>query len=400
MRGRFPGPTDTGGFESDVTRLLELVRLHLDMDVAFLGQFEDADRTMRTVSAGDPTVAASLVGLRQPRDETVCQLVVDGSLPPVSRDLGQVVRLSDIDPQRRLRIGAHVGVPVTLADGEPWGTVCAWSGAARDDLDDGVVATLRLVAALVADRLQSASSDEARRDAASARVDRLIVDGWPAMLGQPIVDLTTGDLVGVEALARFGTESPDEVFELAAVGQRSVDLELEALTRALATIENLPTSAWLSCNVSIRTATDPRFLAVLDDVDGDRLVVEITEHERDDESELVTEAMAALRRRGVGIAMDDVGAAWSGLTRAVALEPEILKLDRELISGIHDDPTRRALVQAVVAFADAVGATLVAEGVELDAERQVLRDVGVRLGQGWLFGHPAPLGSLAAATAW
>jgi EAL domain-containing protein (putative c-di-GMP-specific phosphodiesterase class I) len=92
--------------------------------------------------------------------------------------------------------------------------------------------------------------------------------------------------------------------------------------------------------------------------------------------------------------MDDVGSGHSGLTRLVALKPNIVKLDRALVEGVDRDIARRALVSAAVGFASAAGGTLVAEGIETEAEAKALQELGVRYAQGFWFARPA------AASTW
>lgn len=374
----------------EVTRLLELARRHLGLDVAFLGRFDDDRRTIQAAVAEDVTRAARLGGLSAPRSATYCELIAAGSLRAVTRDTRDDERLTALDVTEQLGIGSYVGVPLVV-DGGVWGTVCAFGHEPAPHLPDDAAGALRFVADVIGERLSALAAGDDDRTIAAARIDELIGTGEPRMVGQQIVDLRTEEIVGVEALARFTDGDPDEMFALAALGRRSVELELAALTTAIGALDLLPPRVWLACNVSPGTATDPRFLGALDGIDARRLVVEVTETERLDDRDAVAAALSALRLRGTGIAMDDVGAAWSGLERALQLEPEILKLDRALITGVHQARNKQALVTAVQAFASEVGATLVAEGIEQRAEADTLRDLGVPLGQGWLFGHPRPL---------
>jgi EAL domain-containing protein (putative c-di-GMP-specific phosphodiesterase class I) len=93
------------------------------------------------------------------------------------------------------------------------------------------------------------------------------------------------------------------------------------------------------------------------------------------------------------VAVDDTGSGFAGLQRLVDVRPEIVKLDRALTGQVDTDPPRRALVGAIRQFADDMGITVIAEGIEREEQLVVLRDMGVDCGQGYLLGRPAALPS-------
>lgn len=97
------------------------------------------------------------------------------------------------------------------------------------------------------------------------------------------------------------------------------------------------------------------------------------------------------------LAIDDIGEAFSGLRHLVELGPAFAKLDLALIRDIDADPARQALVGVLHHYMLQTGAQLIAEGVESDAERQMLRSLGIRLAQGFLVGRPMPVNQLASA---
>ena len=104
-----------------------------------------------------------------------------------------------------------------------------------------------------------------------------------------------------------------------------------------------------------------------------------------------------LRQKGTRISIDDTGSGYSSLAHILKLAPDLIKLDRDLVSGIDVDPVRRALAAALVSFAAETGTQVVAEGVETEDELVVLRQLGVRYAQGYYLGRPAGLDTLAAA---
>ena len=122
-------------------------------------------------------------------------------------------------------------------------------------------------------------------------------------------------------------------------------------------------------------------------------MVEITEHTSIDDYGLVSRALLALRARGLRLAVDDAGAGYASLRHLLEMRPDLIKLDASLTRGIDLEPGRRALAQALIAFARATGAALVAEGIETAAEEVELEKLGVVLGQGYHLGRPGPLGA-------
>lgn len=226
------------------------------------------------------------------------------------------------------------------------------------------------------------------------RIDKVLSGNELTMVFQPIADLNTGAVVGVEALARFSGEPsrrPDEWFAEAASVGRGAELEVAAVRAALTQLDRLPPDAFLSVNISPATAAAPGVGCVLERVPAHRLVLELTEHAPIIVYEPLLAALEPLRARGVRVAVDDAGAGYSGLQHVLRMRPDILKLDIALTRGIDADPARRALGTALVAFGRDIGAVILAEGVETPAELQSLRALGIPWGQGYDLARPGPL---------
>jgi EAL domain-containing protein (putative c-di-GMP-specific phosphodiesterase class I) len=128
----------------------------------------------------------------------------------------------------------------------------------------------------------------------------------------------------------------------------------------------------------------------------DRLVVEVLETTLIDLSGATRQAMTELVKRGARFAVDDFGTGYSSLARLKELPAQIVKMDRQFISGIGADRSDTAVVRAVVEMAHAMGRVCVAEGVETAAQFQVLRDLGVDAYQGWLFSRALPAADFRA----
>jgi hypothetical protein len=122
-----------------------------------------------------------------------------------------------------------------------------------------------------------------------------------------------------------------------------------------------------------------------------RVVVELTEHTPVHDLAALRRQCDDLRRRGALIALDDAGSGYSGLQQLAVLRPQIVKLDRALVSDADTDPVRVALAEMLGEFAGRIDAWLLAEGIETPAELAAFARLGVPLAQGWLLGRPSPV---------
>ncbi len=221
------------------------------------------------------------------------------------------------------------------------------------------------------------------------RIEGIIRAGSFDPVFQPIVDLATGVAIGFEALTRFGDGSqPDVTF--ASAGSAGVGLALEAATleRIIGASRGLPAAAWLSLNVSGRMITEGDRLATILARRDRPVVLEITEHDPIQDYAAVRAAIALLGP-DVRVAVDDAGAGVANFTHMVELRPDLVKVDVSLVRGVDHDLTRQALIVGLHHFAEAIHGAVIAEGVETQEERQALIGLGLRLGQGYLFGRPA-----------
>jgi diguanylate cyclase (GGDEF)-like protein len=227
---------------------------------------------------------------------------------------------------------------------------------------------------------------------ARGALTRLIEGDGLSMAVQPIVDLRTGSVHAYEALARLGpagTGSPLQWFSLAdEFGERDA-LERACLRAALQLFSERPAGMRLSVNLSAPVLLDRRTLHMLDQPASlAGLIIEVTEEALVQSDAQLRAAMAPLRARGARLAVDDVGAGYSGLRQLTTVHPSYMKLDRSLVSGIDHDGERAALVSALVGYAERVGSLLVAEGIENEAELLTLRKLGAPLAQGFYLGRP------------
>jgi EAL domain-containing protein (putative c-di-GMP-specific phosphodiesterase class I) len=233
-----------------------------------------------------------------------------------------------------------------------------------------------------------------------ARAAELIAGGGPAIVAQPIVSLGTGERVGAETLSRFPAEwdmTPDRCFREAFGVGIGEDLEFATLARCGLVARRAV--GYVSMNVCPDTVLDPRFPAFMASQPLTRIVLELSEGYPVEDYDVLLAVLRPLRERGLRLAIDDVGAGFSSLRHVIRMAPDVIKLDREVITGLDTDPVARSLVSSLCAFAGTARATVVAEGVETEAEAQALASVGAHLAQGWFFGRPGPVELLYAAPA-
>ena len=379
------------GARTQVDAILDAVREHLGMEIAFASRYAAGRRDFTHVRSAIPLPVGP--GDGDAVEDSYCWHVLHGRLPELIRDAGEVDFARTIPITEALPVGCHITVPLRLRDGSVHGSFCCLSRQADASLTDRDLATVKAFAALAAEEIERDLDAEAERVADVDRIRDAILGGNPVIHLQPIHRLEDGRAVGAEALARFpdsGARPPNLWFEEAARAGLGIEFELAAVARALDALPYVPLGRYLSINVSPETAMSADLDPLLERVGTRDVVLEITEHSRVQDYAALKARLRGLRDR-VRIAIDDVGAGYSGLRHITALAPDIMKLDMSLTRDVHRDPAKRALALALVSFAAQIGSTIVAEGVDCEAERRVLADLGIAYGQGWLFSRAMPV---------
>ena len=313
---------------------------------------------------------------------------------------GRIVHLAD--PGATDRLGPElrqmlvdlgftaIGIGGILADGHAVGALVV---ATRDA--DGLVRMAEqrtvleelgsLAGTLLGPQLEKASHAQALR----ADIRRVIDEQESRPVFQPVVDLTTGQVCGYEALTRFDDGTlPDVRFRLAHSVGMGIELEVACFASAIEAAANLPLDQWLSVNLSPVTVISGAAKQFVE-ASGRMLVVEITEHARIENYPALRRALRELRPMKVSV--DDAGAGFASLRHILELKPDFVKLDIAFVRDIEADPARQALIVGLCHFAARTGAILIAEGIETAAEAETVRGLGVPFGQGYLLGRPGPL---------
>jgi EAL domain-containing protein (putative c-di-GMP-specific phosphodiesterase class I) len=226
------------------------------------------------------------------------------------------------------------------------------------------------------------------------RIEAMLAQRLLLTAFQPIRDLKTGDVVGVEALTRFIAEpgtTPDVWFADAASVGLGAQMELLAVQTALTAAAELPEHLYVSVNVSPSTCLDLGLAERITEcaIPASRIVIELTEHSAVPNYDPICAALASLRSRGVRIAVDDAGSGFASFRHILELKPDLIKLDRDIITGLDTDLARHALCAAVVSFAARTGTKVTAEGIESPAELRTVTDLGMDAAQGYLLGRPS-----------
>jgi diguanylate cyclase (GGDEF)-like protein len=225
---------------------------------------------------------------------------------------------------------------------------------------------------------------------------------------QPLVELKSGAVMGHESLIRGPADSPlrapDELFRAARAESLTLELEQACLREGLrawaAQASGLRLFVNLSAHALVRMTEQLTIAGMMQALDAkgiapSSLVIEITEHERIADLARLIALADALRAQGVRFALDDFGDGWSSLRLWAELRPEIVKIDKYFIHELEQHAVKVQTLKGLARFAETFGTLLVAEGIETEAELQIVRDLGIEFGQGYLLGRPAPLAAMA-----
>lgn len=216
---------------------------------------------------------------------------------------------------------------------------------------------------------------------------------------QPIVDLNNGHILGAEALVRWthpllGSVEPQQIVAIAQTEELGQALFQHVLARACLHARDWPGQPFVSVNIDsgelqrVNLAATVSAILAKCDMPADRLWLEVTESELLLNSPAVHSNLAALRRAGVRIAVDDFGAGYSSLSYIGRYPSDIIKIDKSLIQACDVSASSKIMLKAMKALAEVNGFEVVAEGVEAPGEIAALRRKGFEMAQGFAFHRP------------
>lgn len=227
-----------------------------------------------------------------------------------------------------------------------------------------------------------------------ARLEAVLRDRMLVTAFQPIYDLTTGSVVGAEALTRFLSDGADPAAywfaEAEDIGLRT-DLEFATLELSLTASRDLPPELFVAFKLSHTACLDDRLPVLIEETSlaPDRMLLELSGRIGADQAGLLEAVLEPLRGDGVRLSIDHSGSYFVSARHVSRLRPEMIKLDAGLTAGIDQDSLRQDLVVAELNFARRIGATLSAQHIETGAELATMSGLGITVGQGFYLGRPS-----------
>jgi len=372
----------------------------LDLDLVHLGGL-DAGLSRVSAEAAQTTRARIAGVLRAASPNGACAA-------QVSLDKYALLRAEGVDPEalveRLARAAEQAGVKITAAAAsirldatEPDASLKALRHALERYIADGPDAAAQNFAGV----LKRTVEQRATFKSAVARRDFELVY-------QPVVDLRDRRIHHVEALARFEDgRSPAVAIRLAEDLDMIHDFDLAVAEAACAALVADPTlgGGGVAINVSGRSLTSPQVVDALlktlcAAVGAGRILIEITETSVMADLDLAERQVVRLREVGVEVCLDDFGVGAASFEYLRRLTLDVVKIDGRFIANVNGDARDRALLKHMVELCGALNLKTVAEMVETEAVAQVVRDLGVDYGQGWLFGRPQPARSPKLGDSW
>ncbi len=227
-----------------------------------------------------------------------------------------------------------------------------------------------------------------------AQIEELLRQGAISVVFHPVLRLESREQFGTEALARMDfdpTRGPQHWFAQAEEVGLLTELEILALRKALGLRSKIADEQYLFINASPSTLIAPDFERFVNAETGTRLMIDLSVAASVSSYPKLLDAIAKLREAGAGISLDDAADDKASRQRIEKLNPELIKLGPKMTRALPTDAAVRAATARMLAFADDLHADVIAEAIETDEEVAILVDLGVKFGQGFLFGRPAPL---------
>lgn len=382
-----------GSGRGTVKRALAALRSHLDMKVAYVSEFVDGNSVFREADA--PGLEGLVkVGDTHSLDDVYCRHILEGRLPELMPDTSAVPFATAMPFTDQTPIGAHMGVPIRLADGRVYGMFCCLNFECDPSLNRRDLQIMRAFANIAAYEINREIEAAKVTEDRAARIRKVIEEGGCSIAFQPIWNAGDRKALGLECQPRFSDtmpQSPDQWFaEASATGLR-VELELATFQRALPALSSFPTDVYISLNVHPTTILNAAFHTLIETAPLHRVVLEISDDAIVDDYDRLLASLRPLRTKGMRLAVGNAGAGYSNLKHILNLKPELIKLDSVLTRSIDFDPVRRVLVSALVGFAREIDACIVAGGVETESELAALTKLGIESAQGHFLGRPEPL---------
>ncbi len=269
-------------------------------------------------------------------------------------------------------------------------------------VNNPLIAPRRLIYGLIEEAKHIAKLQRSRLEIKNKeRLQTIILHEDIQTLYQPIINLDTFEIIGYEALSRgpLNSEYETPVMLFALAQETGLVFELDRLCRkrAFENARSLDSDKMIFINTLPTTIHDPDFRGkylreFLKDLNikPENIVFEVTENAAIENYALFREAVEYYTNMGISIAIDDTGTGYSTLESIIEIKPHYLKFDIAMVKNIDKSVLKRELLKALINVANHINATVIAEGVETQGELNALRQLGVKVGQGFLFARPGP----------
>jgi EAL domain-containing protein (putative c-di-GMP-specific phosphodiesterase class I) len=255
--------------------------------------------------------------------------------------------------------------------------------------------------------------DMVKRTALKADLAVAVGSGQLRLEYQPVADLRTGEVVGLEALVRWqhprlGLLAPgafialaEETGDIDAIGCWVLDTAARQVAGWRRTMHHCE-ELWVSVNISAVQLPRPGALAAIQailadpGVQADKVLLEIAETALAADGDGGVASLSSLKRFGVRIAIDDFGTGFSSLSALANLPVDILKIDRCFVSGQASTTPSVPMLEGIIGLANKLSLAVIAEGIEEPGQLDLVRTMGCQMGQGYLLARPAPPHQLEA----
>ncbi|MFB9447009.1 GAF domain-containing protein [Dactylosporangium vinaceum] len=353
-----------------VAQLLRQARKSLGLSLAFITRM---DGTTQHVEVVEPRVPPLLRDnhLAFPDETTICRAILAGRLPALMPDMRDIPEAMALPAVRKMHLRAFVSVPIHLADGTFYGTLCAAGFRPATGLGPEHEQLMRDLADATAEIIEPGARGRLAEDALRARIEVATAEEARLLL-DPVVHLTGRRRIGACAAA-LGGEHPEPLEALLAAA-RNLGEQDRIAVRALRRVGSiLPrTAGYVALPVAAATLRHKPFVRTLAALPLGRIVLECAADELADDPEAAAHALEPLRAAGLRLTVRTAGPVALG-----HLQPELVKLESPAAAAagplIEEGPVRPRLVAA---------------GVDSEADAAALPDLGVQRGQGRLFGPP------------
>lgn len=294
--------------------------------------------------------------------------------------------LITVSGSRELRVTGSVAlIPVGLSDlSDSAGSIDVLIAKAQRLLKKGKLNKNRLV------------FEEIGADNDLAEVPEQLGDSqkyW--VVAQPIFQLEGKETIGYEFLSRSaikGFESPDDFFRAALEANMLVKVDYQCFRHCMQAAVDFPSQ--MQCHFNLYPSTMinlpvDTLLALIDQSKQKKnYCIEISEQQIIGDPSYLVESVSALRHAGFSIAIDDLGFGRSCLESLILLEPDIIKIDKKCVTGVGSDETPLKSLKRLIKMAKSLGAEVIAEGIETQQDFDLVKDLGVKYGQGYFLGRP------------